>query len=42
MKLFVYDNAKGHVHDETEHYKNTVPMSRRGIEQYFEITKNPN
>tara|TARA_R100001509_G_scaffold161143_1_gene129934 strand:- start:8500 stop:9414 length:915 start_codon:yes stop_codon:yes gene_type:complete len=42
MKLFVYDNAKGHVHDETEHYKNTVPLSKRGIEQHFEITKNPN
>ena len=42
MKLFIYDNARSHVHDETEHYKNTVPLSKDGIKQHFEITKDPN
>jgi hypothetical protein len=41
MKLFVYDKAKGHVHDDTEHYKNTVPLSQQGIKEHFEITTNP-
>ena len=41
MKLFVYDNAKPHVHDNMAAYVNTVPLSKIGIEQHFEITKIP-
>ena len=42
MKLFVYENAKEQVHDKTQYYKNTIPLSKEGIKKHFEITKDPN
>lgn len=41
MKLFVYENAKPHVHDTMVEYINTVPLSNKGIDTHFKITKDP-
>jgi len=38
MKLFIYDNAKPHVHDEVDIYKNTVPLSNQGIKEHCQVT----
>jgi len=40
-KLYIYPNAKNHVHDSMEHYRNTVPLSEKGIKENFIITTNP-
>jgi hypothetical protein len=40
--LYVYPNAKKHVHDETEKYYNSVPMSEKGIKDYFVLTSPDN
>ena len=37
IKLYVYPNAREHVHDDTEIYFNTVPLSKKGIEDYCEL-----
>jgi hypothetical protein len=37
-KLYVYPNARKHVHDDTEIYYDTVPLSEKGIEDNFIIT----
>tara|TARA_R100001126_G_C4875546_1_gene175673 strand:+ start:865 stop:1782 length:918 start_codon:yes stop_codon:yes gene_type:complete len=37
-KLYVYPHAKRHVHDDTEIYYNTVPMSKKGIEENFQLS----
>ena len=47
INLFIYPIAKPHVHDNesmhlvngTSQYLNTVPMSKLGIETYFEIVE---
>jgi hypothetical protein len=46
LKLFVYPIARPHVHDDesihhingVSQYINTVPMSKKGIQDYFELT----
>jgi len=37
-KLYVYPHAKRHVHDDTEIYYNTVPMSEKGIKENFQLS----
>tara|TARA_Y100001938_G_scaffold149940_1_gene238814 strand:- start:13112 stop:14026 length:915 start_codon:yes stop_codon:yes gene_type:complete len=37
MKLYVYPNAKKHVHDDTKIYYNTVPLSEQGIRDHCTI-----
>jgi len=36
-KIYVYPQAKPHVHDDTDIYKNTVPLSKKGILDHCEI-----
>ena len=36
--LYIYPNAKAHVHDETQTYYNSVPMSEKGIKDYFVLS----
>ena len=38
LKLYVYPQALPHVHDDVEIYFNTVPMSKKGIEDHFELS----
>tara|TARA_R100000808_G_C2149493_1_gene157900 strand:+ start:2811 stop:3731 length:921 start_codon:yes stop_codon:yes gene_type:complete len=40
-KLYVYKGARPHVHDNMEMYINTVPLSKRGIKDHFELVKSP-
>lgn len=37
MKLYIYPDARKHVHDDTEIYFNTVPLSEKGIEDHCTI-----
>jgi len=37
IKLYVYPHAKPHVHDSIAEYVNTVPLSKKGIEDHFDI-----
>lgn len=41
LKLFVYENALPHIHDSDPAFENLVPMSKRGIDTYFELVNNP-
>ena len=38
INLYVYPNANAHDHDSTEHCKNTVPLSKLGIEKHCNLT----
>jgi len=40
-KIYVYEGAKPHVHDSNLVYKNTVPLSREGLEKHFKIVSDP-
>ena len=37
-KLYVYPNAIRHVHDDTDIYYDTVPMSEKGIKENFKLS----
>ena len=37
IKLYVYPHAKPHVHDGIAEYVNTVPLSKKGIEDHFDV-----
>ena len=37
LKLYVYPNAKGHVHDQNPKYVNCIPLSKKGIEDHCEL-----
>ena len=37
-KLYVYPHANKHVHDDTDIYYNTVPMSEKGIQDHFKLS----
>ena len=38
IKLYLYPNANPHDHDTSEHCKNTIPLSKEGIEKHFILT----
>jgi hypothetical protein len=38
IKLYIYPQALSHVHDDVEIYFNTVPLSKKGIDDHFVIT----
>ena len=38
IKLYVYPNAKPHVHDADETYYNTIPLSKEGIANHCVMT----
>ena len=42
IKLFIYPEAKKHVHDQHPIYYNTVPFSVEGIKKHCIVTTNPN
>jgi hypothetical protein len=37
IKLYIYPNAPNHGHDSTVEYINTVPLSKKGIEEHCEL-----
>tara|TARA_R110002020_G_C16308555_1_gene773639 strand:- start:3104 stop:4027 length:924 start_codon:yes stop_codon:yes gene_type:complete len=37
LKLYVYPNAKGHVHDQNPKYVNCIPLSKKGLEDHCEL-----
>jgi len=37
-KLYIYPHVSKHVHDDTEIYYNTVPLSEKGIEDHFVLS----
>jgi len=37
LKLYVYPNAKDHVHDQDPKYINCVPLSKKGLEDHCEL-----
>jgi len=41
-KIFIYNHSKGHAHDKDPVYVNTIPFSKKGVENHFETTENPN
>jgi len=38
--IYLYKNALNHIHDESEIHFNTVPLSKKGIHDYFNIVDN--
>jgi len=38
--IYLYKNALSHIHDESEIHFNTVPLSKKGIHDYFNIVDN--
>mgnify|MGYP003136652131 CR=1 FL=1 len=40
-KIFIYDDAKPHAHDQDPVYENTVPLSNIGIKKHFDVTTCP-
>lgn len=40
-KLYIYKNAKSHVHDDHALYQDKVPLSKKGIEKHCKMVDNP-
>ncbi len=38
IKLYIYPHAKQHTHDKTDLYYNTVPLSKKGIQDHFVLS----
>ena len=38
--IYLYENAMNHKHDESKIHFNTIPLSRKGIHDYFNIVDN--
>ena len=38
-KIFIYDDAKPHAHDQDPVYENTVPLSNIGIKKHFDVKR---
>jgi hypothetical protein len=41
LTLYLYDNARPHIHDSIPAYVNCVPLSKQGIAKHFTLTQNP-